>query len=127
MTTGAGSYSVSDLTPARAIFLAKSKCQFKAQTIYMPDLGGGAGHTDFNTKALQPDDEDIRRAHPLHRFMTKHIAERYHQRMHGGQIMNYPSKHLQLSTVQRLVDLPVLDRLHSLLWVVNLHLGVLDD
>lgn len=34
-------------------------------------------------------------------------------------------KHSQLSTVQRLVNVPMLDGLHSLLWVINLHLGVL--
>lgn len=32
---------------------------------------------------------------------------------------------LQLSAVERLVDLAMLDKLHSLLWVIHLHLRVL--
>ena len=34
---------------------------------------------------------------------------------------------LQLSTIQALIDLPLFDKLHSLLWVVDLHRAVLRE
>ena len=79
-------------------------------------------HTNLDTKPLQAHDEDIRGAHALHSFVAKNIPE-------ISQI-RAPHKvdqrqNLQLPTVKRLVDLPMLDHLHSRLEIVYLHRDVL--
>jgi hypothetical protein len=58
-----------DLTPARQMFLAAAD-----QNPVFCESGAIALHTDFDTKTLQSDDQDIRLAHPLHRLMSKNVS-----------------------------------------------------
>lgn len=59
--------------------------------------------------------------------MTKHVPNKQVISIVSWQMMELPVQDLQLPTVQRLVNVAVLDRLHSLLRIVNLHLGVLSN
>lgn len=116
MATGLGSKRVSDFTPARATFLAGCS---------QPDVAPWSilsEHTNFHAEALESRDEHVRRAHPLHRLMAKDVAGGHHVSIgFAGKI----PPDLQLSAVQRLINLPTLNQLHRFLRIVELHLAVL--
>jgi hypothetical protein len=63
MVTGSGSYSVTDLTPAKQTFLAVENISEFVGTMLV-DIRV----TNLSSKTLQPDDQYIRGSHLLHRY-----------------------------------------------------------